>query len=285
MGGVEVLTLREVPAPVVNPGQILVRTVASTINPLDIKMRGKDLPFPVTFGSDVAGIVVESDVADYRPGDRVMGLVSPKDGVGAWSDLVPLDQVEIAHAPASVSLAEAATIPLAGLTALQTWDALTLSPGARVLVLGAAGGIGGFAVQFAVQAGMKVDALVSGASQVDSARSLGAGLVTDDPGALPVHAYDAVFDPIVAPLRGIDVREFVAADAQYVAVGRDESKVPGGMEVTVDDDPAGLRRIAELVDAGSVALRIAGHYPVQQFRAAHAQFEAGGLSGKVVLHF
>ncbi len=284
-GGIEVLTLRDVPAPEATSGQILVRTVSSTINPLDIKMRGKNVPFPVTLGCDVAGIVVESEAADYRPGDRVIGLTYPDDGAGAWTDLVALSPVQVAHAPASVSLAEAATIPLAGLTALQTWDALTLSPGARVLVLGAAGGIGGFAVQLAVHAGMNVDALVACAEQIDSVLSLGADLVTDNHAALPGHAYDAVFDPIVAPRLGIDVREFVTPDAQYVAVGSDESQIPGGQEVSVDDDPDGLRRLAELVDSGAVKARIAGHYPVQQFRAAHQRFEAGGLSGRVVLHF
>src|SRR4051812_23426251 len=84
-GGIEALTLREVPPPAAGPGQVLVRTVASTINPLDRKTRGKpDLPFPLTLGSDLAGIVVTSDIPGYRPGDRVIGLTFPKDdGIGA----------------------------------------------------------------------------------------------------------------------------------------------------------------------------------------------------------
>ena len=285
-GGIDALTLREVPAPTPKPGQILVRTVASTINPLDRKTRRKPhVPFPITLGCDVGGVVVESDAADFRPGDRVIALTFPLDhGVGAWSDLVALDPQQIAHAPATVSLSDAATIPLAGLTGLQAWDVVDLPPGERVLVTGAAGAIGGYVVQLASHAGMKVDGLVSRSSHVRPVNGLGAGFVTSDPGELPPHAYAAIVDPIGAPAKGVDVREFVAEGGQYVAVGSDESQIPGGREVSVDDDPAGLARLVTLVDDGALELRVAAHYGLHEFRAAHEYFESGGLFGKVVLH-
>jgi NADPH:quinone reductase-like Zn-dependent oxidoreductase len=285
-GGLDALTLREVPAPSPKPGQLLVRTVASTINPLDRKTRTKaHLRFPVTLGSDVAGVVVESDAADFRPGDRVIALTFPTDdGVGAWSDLVALGPEQVAHAPTTASLTEAATIPLAGLTALQAWTAVDVSPGERVLVTGAAGAIGGFLVQLASDAGMKVDGLVSRRSHVDSVKRLGAGFVTADPGDLPAHAYGAIVDPIVMPSKGADLREFAADGGQYVAVGSDESQIPGGREIDVDDDPVGLSRLVELVDGGALELRVAAHYSLRDFRAAHEFFESGGVLGKVVLH-
>jgi NADPH:quinone reductase-like Zn-dependent oxidoreductase len=199
--------------------------------------------------------------------------------------LVALGAAQVAPAPATVALAEAATLPLAGLTALQTWDAVRLSPGDRVLVIGAAGGIGGFLVQLAVHAGMKVDALVSRPAHVEPTARLGAGLVAADPGGLPAHGYAAILDPIAAPTMGIDVRRLLAEGGQYVAVGSDESGIAGGQEVSVDDDPAGLRRLAELADAGAITPRIAAHYGLAEFAAAHARFEAGGQFGKVVLHF
>jgi NADPH:quinone reductase-like Zn-dependent oxidoreductase len=286
-GGIDALTLREVPPPTVNPGQLLVRTVASTINPLDRKMRNRaNLSFPVTLGSDIAGVVVASDLPDYRPGDRVIALTWPEDaGAGAWSDLVALDAEQVAHAPATASLAEAATIPLAGLTALQTWNVLDLSPGDRVLVTGAAGAIGGFLVQLAAHAGMKVDGLVSRPAHIEPTASLGADLVAANPDNLPEHAYSAIVDPIGLPAKGVDVRRFIADGGQYVAVGSDESKIPGGRAVTVDDDPAGLHRLTELVDAGALDLRIAAHYALSDFAAALTFFESGGQFGKAVLHF
>jgi NADPH:quinone reductase-like Zn-dependent oxidoreductase len=285
-GGIDALSLREVAAPVIEPGQILVRTVASTVNPLDRKTRNKpNLTFPLTLGSDVAGIVVESELPGYRIGDRVIALTFPTDnGIGAWCDLVPLDAAQVAPAPSSVSLAEAATIPLSGLTALQTWNAVRSSPGERVLVTGAAGGIGGFLVQLAVHAGMKVDGLVSRQAHVEPTAALGAGLVTADPEDLPAHSYAAIVDPIALPTKGVDVGRLIAEGGQYVAVGRDASGVPGGQEVSVDDDPAGLRRLAELVDEGVLDLRIAAHYGLSEYAAAYALFESGGLFGKVVLH-
>lgn len=285
-GGLDALTLREVPTPIPKPGQILVRTVASTINPLDRKTRTKPhLSFPITLGSDVAGVVVASDAAGFRPGDRVIALTFPiEHGVGAWSDLVALGPGQVAHAPTTASLTEAATIPLAGLTALQTWNAVDVSPGERVLVTGAAGGIGGFLVQLASNAGMKVDGLVSRRNHVESVKNLGAGFVTADPGELPAHAYDVIVDPIAIPSKGVDLRAFVTDGGQYVAVGSDESQIPGGREISVDDDPAGLSRLVKLVDDGALELRVAAHYSLRDFRAAHEFFESGGVFGKVVLH-
>src|SRR4051812_20198351 len=92
-GGIDALALRDVSPPAARPGQVLVRTVASTINPHDRKMRNKPIrAFPVTLGADIAGVVVASDIADYLPGDRVIALAWPgEDGGGAWCDLAALD--------------------------------------------------------------------------------------------------------------------------------------------------------------------------------------------------
>lgn len=287
-GGIDALTLRDIEAPTAGPGQVLIRTVASTINPLDRKTRGKpDLPFPLTLGSDLAGVVVTSDGPDYRPGDRVIGLAFPKDdGLdGMWSDLVALSAAQMAPAPKSVSLGAAATIPLAGLTALHAWRAVRPVPGGRALVTGAAGGIGGFLVQLAVRAGMTVDGLVARPEHAEPVAKLGASLVTADADDLPPHAYSVILDPIALPVRGFDLRPYVADAGQYVAVGTDESQIPGGQEISVDDDPDGLRRLAELVDDGALDLRIAARFELSDFAAAHELFEAGGQFGKVVLDF
>lgn len=287
IGGLEVLTLREVPPPTVGAGQVLVRTVASSLNPVDRKMRvNENLTFPLTLGWDIAGIVVESDVLDYHPGDRVIAMTNPMDtGVGAWTDLVALDADQLAHAPTRVSLSEAATIPLAGQTAIQAWNALVLSPGDRVLVTGAAGAIGGFVVQFAVNAGIQVDGLVSRPTHVNLVRSLGAGLVTKDPTALPTGTYDAVVDTVALPSKGVDVRELVTEKGQYVATGKDDSQIPGGRSIRVTHDPEGLHHLVKMADDDAKLESVVAHYGLHEIHDAHEHVEAGGLLGKVVLDF
>jgi NADPH:quinone reductase-like Zn-dependent oxidoreductase len=286
-GGLEVLTLREVPPPTVGSGQVLVRTVASSLNPIDRKMRArKTLTFPVTLGWDVAGIVLESDAVGYHAGDRVIAMTDPVDTpIGAWTDLLALDGDQLAHAPTTVSLSQAATIPLVGLTGLQAWGTLVVSPGDRVLVTGAAGAIGGFVVQFAVNAGIRVDGLVSRSAHIDAAKILGAELVTTDPAALPTGSYDAIVDTVALPSKGVDVRALVNEKGQYVATGKDDSQIPGGHAIRVRQDPEGLAGLVRMVDAGTLKLRIAAHYGLLEFREAHEHVEAGGLLGKVVLEF
>jgi NADPH:quinone reductase-like Zn-dependent oxidoreductase len=287
MGGIDVLSLREVPVPTAGVGEVLVRTVASSLNPVDRKMRAnQNLAFPLTFGWDIAGVVVESNVLEYRPGDRVVAMTNPMaTGVGAWTDFLSVGAEQLAHAPKSVSLSEAATLPLAGLTALQAWNSLAISAGDRVLVTGAAGAIGGIVVQLAANAGIQVDGLVSRPSHVDLVKSLGAGYVTNDPAALPTGTYNAIVDTIALPTNGVDVRELVTKDGQYVATGKDDSKIAGGHSVRVTHDPAGLGNLVKMVDDGMLKLRVVARYGLDEVHAAHEYVEAGGLPGKVVLNF
>jgi NADPH:quinone reductase-like Zn-dependent oxidoreductase len=286
-GGIDVLTLRLVPPPTAGAGQVLIRTVASTINPVDRKMRANEsLKFPLTLGWDISGVVIESNVPDYKPGERVIAMTNPMaTGVGAWTDLVALDAGQVTHAPVGVSLGEAATIPLAGLTGLQAWNTLVLSPGKRVLVTGAAGAIGGFVVQLAVSAGVHVDGLVSRPGHVSPVRNLGARFVTEDPAGLPPRSYDAVIDTIALSSRGVDVRQLVSRNGQYVTTGQDESKLPGGHSIRVRHDPEGLGHLVKLVDDGTLRLRVAAHHRLHKIHDAHKQVEAGGLLGKVVVDF
>jgi NADPH:quinone reductase-like Zn-dependent oxidoreductase len=286
MGGIEVLTLREVPVPTAGPNQVLVRTIASSLNPIDRKMRTrKGLTFPLTFGWDVAGVVVESNVSEYKAGDRVIALTSPlANGVGAWTDLVALDADQLAHAPTSLSLSDAAPIPLAGMTAVQAWNKLVLSPGDRVLVTGAAGAIGSLIVQLARNAGVHIDGLVSRPQHVNHVRSLGAGLVTKDRTALPAKRYDAIVDTVGLPARGVDVTELLTENGQFVTTIK-ESQVPGGQLVLIAIEQEGLTQLVKMVDEGSLTVRVAARYPLHEIHAAHEHVEAGGLLGKVVLDF
>lgn len=289
-GGPEVLKIREVPPPVVQPGGVVVGSVASSINPIDRKLRTRDrnLGFPLTLGWDLAGIIVESTVPEFRPGDRVIAMshvLNTK--VGTWADLVALPLADVAPAPAHTSLIEAASLPLAGLTALQAWEGMALPRGARILVVGAAGAIGAFAVQLAVDAGVAVDGLVSRVEHIDEVEKFGALVVTTKHGELPTGTYDAIFDTVGLPQSNVDASRLLKSDGQYVtsASAAELLDVPGARKVLVSRDPAGLRTIVRMVDSGVLRARVAASFPIHEIHAAHQQFEAGGLLGKVVFEF
>ncbi|WP_326824926.1 NADP-dependent oxidoreductase [Streptosporangium sp. NBC_01756] len=283
-GGPEVLTLREVPEPVATPGTVLVRTIASSLNPVDWKTRAWDIgpAFPMTLGWDLAGIVISAGTSGYRPGDRVIAMSAQvATGLGTWADLVALPERLLAPAPAATSLTEAATLPLAGLTALQALARIRPARGDRLLVTGAAGGVGGLAVQLARRSGAVVDGLVSTAAHVPEVRSLGAETVVHDPGMLESGVYHAVFDTA-----GAAVEHALAPGGRYVAISDDPlPDVPGAAKSYVQEDGRALAELAALVDSGELRLRVAEHHPVHAVRHAHERFERGGLLGKVVLTF
>ncbi|MFI6071488.1 NADP-dependent oxidoreductase [Actinoplanes sp. NPDC051343] len=156
-GGIDVLTLREVPTPVPAAGEVLVRTIASSINPVDWKTRAWDRgpAFPMTLGWDLSGVVAHSTVPRFAPGDRVITMSGQiATGLGTWADLVPA-RIRTA-APQRLALVEAAALPLAGLTASQALERVKPGPGERILVTGAVGGVGSLALQLARRSGARV---------------------------------------------------------------------------------------------------------------------------------
>ena len=159
--------LREdVPEPTPAENEILVRVHASSVNPVDNgiaagMLAGMGVPheYPVILGRDYAGVVEQTGaaVSRYRPGDHVYGFVlhaNPAVHVGAWADLITVsEELSIAPSPDGVDLAIAGAAPLAGITAVTAIDALDLSEGDVLLVVGATGGVGSLAVQLAARAG------------------------------------------------------------------------------------------------------------------------------------
>ena len=154
--------------PVAGSGQVLVRVRASSANPVDKAIAAGMLAqmvehdFPVTLGRDYAGVVesVGDGVSDYARGDEVFGFLThanPAVHDGSWAELIAVGaEQSIARAPQGVDLATAGAAPLAGVTALACVDAIDPQPGERVLIVGASGGVGSFAVQLAAQAGASV---------------------------------------------------------------------------------------------------------------------------------
>ncbi|WP_026413305.1 NADP-dependent oxidoreductase [Actinomadura oligospora] len=292
-GAPGILGLTEAPRPKQGPGDILIRTIATSINPVDDKTREGSIgdgtpPLPMTLGWDLAGVVVDGGDSGLAAGERVIAMSHQLgSGRGTWADLVALPAQAVGFAPHAVTLAEAATLPLPGLTALQTLDWLAVSPGERLLIAGAAGAVGGLALQIARARGVRVDALVSRDAQAAFARSHGADRVVTDAAALEDRAYDAVFDTF-----GAFATEAVADGGRYASIATQAGPVPDlsgrGVRTTVHqvrEDGAGLDELTELVDHGALRLRVHATFSVHDVQAAHERFHEGGLTGKIVLTF
>jgi len=181
-GGPEVLELRQIPRPAPGPGEVLVRVKASSVNPVDTKIRSGMLaaiaPSPMIPGCDVAGVVEEcgAGLSEFQPGDHVYGCPGGvKGSPGALAEYMTCDTRLLAPKPAGLTYEEAAALPLVSITA---WDGLLdrarVGKGQRVLIHGGAGGVGHIALQLCAAAGAEVWATVSGDEKAAIARALGA---------------------------------------------------------------------------------------------------------------
>lgn len=263
-GGPHVLTIHDAPAPEPGPGEALVAVIASTINPVDVKTRTPGTPqqvgrFPAVLGWDVAGIVITAPEGSGRVhGDRVIAMYPPQlDGAGSWQQYAAIPAERLAPAPGSVDLPTAAALPLAGLTADQAVRRLELHAGERLLVTGAAGSVGGIAVQIAAAAGIEVTGLVSRPEHESAVLDLGAASAHSTPAA--IGEFDAIFD--TAGL--FDDPHLLREGGRLVTVSDDS--IPAALEQRaqfavhnyVQHDPQRLRSLSALVDEGRLVLRVA----------------------------
>jgi NADPH:quinone reductase-like Zn-dependent oxidoreductase len=296
-GGPEVLTVGELPDPPVGPDGVLVRVRAAGVNPVDYKIRQGKLQgaypwaFPIVPGWDVAGVVeqVGPSVTEYAPGDEVIGYAR-KDHVqyGTSAELVGVFPRHLAPKPASASFAEAAALPLAGLTAAQTLDAAGVGSGDVVLVHNASGGVGSFAVQLAADRGARVLGTASERNH-DYLRSLGAEPVTygdgltDRVAGLAPDGVDAVVDFIGGQALA-DSPEVVKDPARIASVVDPATVLGfGGRYVFVRPNPEQLAELSEKVDAGRLRIEVARTFGIEETGEAHALVESGHVRGKVVL--
>ncbi|RPF35399.1 NADP-dependent oxidoreductase [Streptomyces sp. TLI_185] len=285
-GGPEAVEVVDVDVPEPAARQVRIRVAAAALNPVDAGVRagafggaGKQ----IGFGWDVAGTVDATGVAAaWSVGDEVValdyGMVQP---LGTHAEYVVVDTDAVAKAPATVDAVHAATLPLNALTAVQALDLLELTPGQSLLVTGAAGAVGGFAVQLAARRGVAVTALAREDDE-ELVRSLGAAHFTS--GAVGTGSVDAVLD---AAILGEAALEWVRDGGAYVGVIPQAAPASvrgvrtGAVEVSADG--ARLAELAGLVDEGVLTLRVAETYALEDAAKAHARLAEGGVRGRLVL--
>ncbi|GIE32803.1 NADPH:quinone reductase [Actinoplanes italicus] len=291
-GGPEVLRMTEVGLPEPGPGQVRLRVVSAAVNPVDHKIRNGWLEavfptvFPAVPGWEAAGVVDEvgEGVTGLASGDEVFGFTDTGSYAGYALATV------VARKPAALSWDEAAALPVAGETAQRVLDLLAVTGGETVLVHGAAGAVGGLAVQLAVARGATVIGTASAANH-DHLRSLGVIPVTYGDGladrvrALAPRGVDAVFDAagqgavqVSVELRGTTDRIITIADA----VAAQEAGVPfsAGGERTAE----ALAALADLAVAGRLHVEVADTYPLAEAAKAQEQSATGHTRGKLLLH-
>jgi len=309
-GPPDVLHLADVPVPTLRDGDVLVRVRAASANAGDWHLlRGTPFPFRLVaglripkfkiIGTDVAGHVeaVGRNVAQFRPGDEVFGELS-RCGFGAYAEFAVAPEKALALKPANLSFEESATLPTAGCTALQGLRKGRIERAQRVLINGASGGVGMFAVQIAKTFGTEVTAVCS-TRNVDVVRSIGADHVIDytkDDFATHGQRYDLIL--AANGDRSIwDYRRALTADGCYAMTGGSNRQLIDALllgpllsirrqqfgNVLVKPSQADLLVLKELCEAGKVRPVIDRRFPLSEVPAAVRYVEDGHARGKVVI--
>jgi NADPH:quinone reductase-like Zn-dependent oxidoreductase len=322
-GGPEVLQYEDAPMPELHPGEVLVRVHAVGVNPPDWYLRDgyRMLPpewqppvsFPLILGTDVSGVIaaMADDVTGFAVGDEVFAMVRFPTGLAggsrAYAEYVSVPAEEVARKPAGVDHVQAAAAPMSLLTAWQFMIELghdvqnPLQPnrhepvpleGKTVLVNGAAGGVGHFAVQLAKWRGARVIAVASG-EHAAMLRDLGADEVIDYTQTAAedvVHDIDLVVDAVGGPTSGRFLRTLKRGGALFPVFplgfsGAEEAEKLGVTVSSTQVRSSGtqLATLARLLDAGTIRVVIDSTYPLAHARTAHERAATGHIRGKIVL--
>ncbi|QJY47423.1 NADP-dependent oxidoreductase [Pseudonocardia broussonetiae] len=300
-GEPDVLRYEDVEVPVAGPGQVRVRVAATTFNGVDGNIRAGFMqgPMPLSLphvpGLDVAGTIdaLGEGVSGLAVGDEVIGFLPfVADGAAAEYVLAPAEV--LAPAPTSIPLADAAALPVVGLTAWQALvDHARLEPGQRLLISGAGGAVGGYAVQLAKATGAHVIATASPRSSERVARA-GADEVVDHTTTDLVAAVTEPVD-VLLNLAPIDPARFAALTALvrdggvvvsttvWMPAPADEDRGVRAVDLYVRSDPAQLSELVARVDRGELTVDVAERVALAELAPVHARAAAGTLPGKVVV--
>jgi NADPH:quinone reductase-like Zn-dependent oxidoreductase len=302
-GGAEVLELRTLPVPVPSPQEVLIAVDTAGVGSWDAEMREGWSPtgethFPLVLGSDGAGKVAAlgSRLTRFQLGDRVYAYGFDNAKGGFYAEYIAVAAERVAHVPRTLDLEHAGAIPTTGLTALQGIDdALHTKTGESIIVVGASGGVGTLAVQFAKYRGARVLAVASGRDGVSLARHLGADDAVDghagDVLGAARHFAPAGVDAILALAGGKTLTRCMDAlrHGGRVAYPHGVEPVPrdrAGMSVVSYDAVANRHafdRLGRVVDAAELEVVIAAKFPLEQAAKAHERLARGHVLGKIVL--
>jgi NADPH2:quinone reductase len=302
-GGPEVLEVVDLPEPVAGEREVRIRVAAATVNPTDIGLRTgrradalKDLPPPWVPGMELAGeIDTVGPGADWTTGQQVVAIVLPFRPLGgAQAELVVVPADSVAEAPDGATLGQAATLPMNGLTVRRALDILALGAGQTLVVTGAAGAVGGYAIELAKLEGLTV---VADASAADEAlvRGFGADLVVPRGEGCAQAIRDAFPDGVDAvldaALLGPAITPAVRDGGQLAAVRPFHGSSERGItikQVLVGDYATNQKALRELVrqaGAGQLTLRVAETFAPERAADAHRKLERGGVRGRLVITF
>lgn len=317
-GGPEVFEPAELPRPEPGRGQVLIRVAASSVNPVDCKIRRGDVPvgpdFPAVLHADVAGVVeaVGPDVTAFRPGAEVYGCAGGLQGrPGALAEYMLADAELLAPKPAGLSLEDAAVVPLVAITA---WEAIIekgrVQADENVLVHGGTGGVGHMAVQLARWRGARVAATASEAAKREQARQLGADCVIDYrqetvgqyvERCTGGRGFDLVFDTVGQPALDQSIEAAALKGRVVTIAGRSTLDIKPAFQKSLslhtvfmlinmlhDYDKAAhgniLREVGGLIDSGRVRPLIhTQRFGFSEVAQAHALLESGRAMGKISL--
>jgi NADPH:quinone reductase-like Zn-dependent oxidoreductase len=301
VGGPEVLRYEDVEQPTPGAGQVRVRVAASAFNAADAGMRGGFLPIPVVLphvpGYDVSGTVdaLGEDVGGtgLQVGDAVIGfLPMERDGGAAEYVIAPADA--LVPAPTTVSLPDAAALPSVALTAWQAlFDLGELTAGQRVLINGAGGVVGKYAVALAARAGVHVVATASPRSSA-AVRAAGADEIVDHTTTDVLGAVDQQVDVLVnlAPIDPERFTELVAlvrdggrvvSTTAFMATPGDDARGVSAATVFVLPNRDRLTELVSLVDSGDLQIEVTRRISLPELPALHAEADAGRIAGKVIV--
>lgn len=299
-GGINVLEIKEVKVPTIGESQVLVKVMASSLNPFDTTIREGymkemvPLELPFTLGGDIAGEVMEvgANVSHVKAGDAVYGQANVVAGnSGALAEVTATKSSQVAVMPKNVDFKQAASLPLVGTSALQALtEHIKLKAGQKIFIHGGAGGIGSIAIQIAKNIGAYVATTATG-ENIALVTELGADEVIDYKAkdfSTSLHDYDSVFDTVggddfaksysILKPGGVAVSMIAAVD-EAKATELDITAIRQSTQVTTE----ALDALRELVESSVVTTRIASVFPLADIQAAFKAREDGGSNGKIVI--
>lgn len=299
-GGIEELKTIDIEKPILKEGEVLVQVKAISINPVDVKTRtgsgvyGRiNTESPLIIGWDIAGVVTEAQNATFKPGDEVFGMVNFPGHGKAYAQYVAVPANQLALKPANISFEEAAAATLAVLTAYQALvKNATVTPGQRVLIHAAAGGVGHFAVQIAEHLGAHVTGTSSAANR-DFVLELGADDHIDYKNynwQQSANSFDFVLDTVGGDNLNLSIDVTKPGGSLISILGfNDERKAKAssksvkGDAILVCSSGVDMKVIADWLEKGVIKAHVAATFPFEKMGAAHLHVETGRTVGKVVV--